>query len=107
MLHIMLQKSGILAQELLLLVCRCLVIGLMQEQKEECLSSTDCEALRTDMFVSCKQLRECMMTSFIFPTTQPHTTSCNSKSFCFFKCDSKKENPLALCSTRPPELEFI
>lgn len=84
--------GGILAQKLLLHVCRCLVIGLMHEQKEECLSSTGCEGLKTDMFVSHERESECMMTSLIFPTTHTHSTSRNSMSFCFFKCDSKKQN---------------
>jgi len=67
---------------------------------EECFSSTSCVALKTDMFVSCEQPRESMMTSFIFPTA--HLWGYSQKlheSFCFSKCDSQKEPPLTLCWT--------
>lgn len=51
-----------------------------------------CESPRTDTFVSYEQARECMMTSFILPTTHPRSTSCNSMRF-FSNVIVKKESP--------------
>lgn len=43
--------------------------------KEGMSSSTGCEEPRTDMFVSCERLRECMMTGLICSRTySPHTS---------------------------------
>lgn len=65
--------------------------------KEGLSPSTGCEELRTDMFVSCERVGECMMTSLICPRTYPPHTSRNSTGvFVSSNVTVRKEKSLAV-----------